>query len=121
MPLSPPTSTIQAPDLIPLQPTTPTPPEENLRDQPLEDTLDMRKFRELVLSESTEAIEDANNERLAAEETTKTTEEATTETTTEEATTEKDATEEILPTTSVATRSGRIPKAVIGNRLIDQI
>ena len=53
---------------------------------------------------STEAIEDANNERLAAEETTKTTEEATTETTTEEATTEKDATEEILPTTSVSTR-----------------
>ena len=84
-------------------------------DQTLIDTLDVRRFREHVLSESHEAIEDClRNPEDTINETEITTEENT-------ETTEEVATAEVIPTTSNATRSGRVPKAVLGNRLIDQI
>jgi len=64
----------------------------------------VQRFREHVLSESPEALEDC----LTVNETDITTEENT-------------ETAEVIPTTANATRSGRVPKAVLGNRLIDQI
>ena len=113
IPSLPTTSTTQAPDPTPLISTTS--PVENLVDQTLIDTLDMQRFREHVLSESPEAIEDC----LRDPEDTINETEITTEESTETA--EEVATAEVIPTSSNATRSGRVPKAVLGNRLIDQM
>ena len=113
IPSLPTTSTTQAPDPTPLISTTS--PVENLVDQTLIDTLDMQRFREHVLSESPEAIEDC----LRDPEDTINETEITTEESTE--TVEEVATAEVIPTSSNATRSGRVPKAVLGNRLIDQM
>ena len=104
IPQLPATSTIQVHYPTRLISTAPSSPEENLPNQTLEDTLNMRRFRELVLAESPEAIEDGPRD---PEESTHTMKEVTTA--------------EVIPTLFNATRSGRVPKAVMGTRLIDQI